>query len=93
MSREDSVLDVAGLVLDATALSEALLDGDLQESRFRADAIAGNAYRLGMSAVHTAALAVVNRLGSDGDPPKNGYAKAVHDLSLELDDAMGRLQC
>lgn len=58
MSNEHSILEVGGLLMEAAALSEALLEGDLQESRFRADLIAGNARRLHRPSVHTAALAV-----------------------------------
>lgn len=91
MSNEQSILELGSLLMEAAALSEALLEGDPQESRFRADLIAGNARRLGISAAHTAALAVVDRLGAADDFPKNGYARALQDLSRELDEAMVRV--
>jgi hypothetical protein len=92
MSHEESVLALASLVLEAAALSEALLDGDLEEARFRAELVAGLAHTQGLPAIQRAALAVVNRLGNAGDPPRNGYAKAVQDLSVELDGTMARLR-
>ncbi|WP_156108772.1 MULTISPECIES: hypothetical protein [Luteibacter] len=84
MSDEGFALDVEALVLDAVALNEALLDGDLQESRFRANLIEAVARAGGLPALQKAAQAVINRLGKEGETPKNGYAKAVQDLSVEL---------
>lgn len=92
MPQEGSILDVAVLVLDAAALSEALLDGDLQESRFRANLIEAFARVHDLPAIQKAAHAVVNRLGKTGEMPKNGYAKAVQELSIELDKDLTRLR-
>lgn len=91
MPHDGSTQEVADLALDAAALNEAFLSGDLLESRFRAGLIAGSALAHGLTGIHKAALAVVNRLGNSGDSPKNGCAKAMQDLSVELDDAMMRL--
>lgn len=92
MPPKASIPEVAELVMDARALSEALLEGDVQESRFRAGLILGNASLLGLSSVHKAALALVDRLGVSGEVPKNGYAKAVQDLSVKLDEVMAGLR-
>ena len=45
-----------------------------------------------MTGVHAAAVEVVRLLGDDAHPPLTGYARAVLDLSGELDQALSILQ-
>jgi len=91
MPNEQAVLDVAGLLSDSRALSEAVLAGDLQEARFRARLAAGRAGVQVMKKVEVTASELVRLLGHAGQPPLPGYAQAVLDLSAELDEAMTAL--
>jgi hypothetical protein len=92
MIDDDAVLDAAELLIDAVALSEALLDGDLSEARFRARLLATKAPAAGYEQVHVAAAHVVDLLGLPGDRPKAGYARAVMTLSATVEQAAGFLR-
>ena len=88
MSSEADILQVAGLIVDGVAVSEALLAGDFTEARFRARLVAAHAGTHGMAGVQAAAVEVVRLLGEGAHPPLPGYAQAVLDLSDELDQAL-----
>lgn len=92
MSREEDILEVAGLLVDGVAVSEALLADDLTEARFRARLVAGHASRHSMTEVEAAAVEVVRLLGDETHPPLPGYAQAVLDISGELDKALANLR-
>jgi hypothetical protein len=87
-SHAATIVDVAGLVIDAAALSEALLAGDLSEARFRAALVASCSEQCGLDGVQVAAFEVVRLLGAPGQPPLPGYAQAVLALSDELGQAL-----
>lgn len=63
MTNGDAILQHAEIIVEAVALSQAMLDGDLQEARFRARLIATKADMAGLGAVGRAAGRVVDRLG------------------------------
>lgn len=88
MPNEEAILEVAGLLVDGVAVSEALLAGDVVEARFRARLVADYAATYGMTHVHVAAAEVVRLLGNADHPPVADYARAVLDLSRELDQAL-----
>jgi hypothetical protein len=85
MPNEEAILEIAGLIVDGVAVSEALLAGDLVEARFRSSLVAGQASLYGMSRVEVRAFEVVRLLGDANHPPLPGYAEAVLKLSEELD--------
>ncbi|SFW28267.1 hypothetical protein [Luteibacter sp. UNCMF366Tsu5.1] len=92
MIEDDAVLDAADLLLDAVALSEALLDGDLSEARFRARPLATKASAAGYAEVHAAAVQVVDLLGLPGHRPQAGYAAAVVTSSATVEQAAAFLR-
>ncbi|HEY4293064.1 hypothetical protein [Luteibacter sp.] len=62
MPNEQAILEVAGLLVDGVAVSEALLTGDLVEARFRARLVADGASLHGMPRVEAKAFNVVRPL-------------------------------
>ena len=82
---EESILENARLILDAVALSEAMLAGDVEEARFRAQLIAIRAPAMRRPTLLAAARRVVDSLGTSGHAMRAGYAEAIDDLSLEID--------
>lgn len=92
MRDDDLILDTAELLVDAVALSQALLDGDLSEARFRARLIATKAPAIGFDEVHVAAVRVIDRLGTPGGQPLPGYAAAVMELSGKVEQAAAFLR-
>jgi uncharacterized Ntn-hydrolase superfamily protein len=92
MPDEEAILEVAALIVDGVAVSEALLAGDVVEARFRAQMVAAHAHGHGMRGVQAAAVKVVRLLGDGSHPPLPGYAQAVLDLSEALDRVLARLR-
>ena len=88
MRKHDTILDVAGLLGDAEVLAESLLEGDLDEARFRANLISGQAGLLELMTVARQARAVTRLLDGPGERLLPGHAQAVSDLSLSLDQAL-----
>ncbi|MEX1826839.1 hypothetical protein [Luteibacter sp. CQ10] len=87
MASDDIILDTAELLVDAVALSQALLDGDVPEGRFRARLIAAKASAMGFDEVRAAADQVIDLLGLPGDRPRPGHAVAVTALSEKIESA------
>ncbi|WP_213948320.1 hypothetical protein [Luteibacter sp. dw_328] len=81
MQNEEAILEVAGLLVDGVAVSEALLAGDVVEARFRARLVADGARLHGMPRVEARAFEVVRLLGEGHRPPLPGYAEAIVKLS------------
>jgi hypothetical protein len=92
MPNERAILEVAGLLVDGVAVSEALLAGDLVEARFRARLVADSASLHGMPRVEARAFEVVRLLGESNHPPLPGYAEAIVSLSEELDRVIALLR-
>jgi hypothetical protein len=88
MPNEQAILEVAGLIVDGVAVSEALLAGDMEEARFRTRLVVGHARLHGMTEVQAAAVELVRLLGKTGNQPTAGYASAVVELSEALDRAL-----
>lgn len=86
-SNEDAVLHHAEIIVEAVALSQAMLDGDLQEARFRARLIATTADIAGLGVVGRAAARVVDLLGRGSMAPRPGYGQAIEALSVAIDRA------
>jgi hypothetical protein len=91
-SRENHILEVAGLIVDGVAVSEALLAGDIVEARFRAGLVADRASIHGMPRVEAKAFEVGRLLGEMNQQPLQGYAEAIVELSEELDRAVALLR-
>jgi hypothetical protein len=92
MTDEQAILEIAGLIVDGVAVSEALIAGDLQEARFRAHMVADHASIHGLPRVEAIAFEVVRLLGEGNRPPLPGYAEAIDDLSEELDRVITLMQ-
>lgn len=84
-AHEDRVLSGAALILDAVALSEAVLVGDIEEARFRASLIVCCPCVTSRPPLFRAAQRVVVMLGESGPTLFPGCAAAIHALSLEID--------
>lgn len=87
---QDAIYALAEVILDAVALSQAMLDGDLTEARFRAQTIAQHPATLPYPALQGAATDVVEALGQPGEGPRPGYGQAIECLSRAIDEAAGR---
>lgn len=84
---ESSVLRLASLIREATALGQAILDADGEEARFRAERVASHASEEGLTAVTHAAMVVIDCLGKGTGPVGHGCGQAFRDLSVALDQA------
>lgn len=85
-SRENHILDVAALVLEAAAMGDAALALDLDEARFRAQLIAAKADAARYSDLALAALHLVSILGPVGTVPPPGYGAGILHVANELDE-------
>jgi hypothetical protein len=86
-NNEDTILQHAEIIVDAVALGQAMLKGDIQEARFRARLITTNADIAGLSDVGRAASRVVDLLGRGPTAPRPGYGQAIEALSVAIDRA------
>ena len=86
------VLEAATLIVEAVALNEALLEGDLTEARFRAGFISSRSPAAGYERVQHAATHLVQVLGEPGERPQPGYGAAVLELSRALEGAASFLR-
>jgi hypothetical protein len=86
-SLETALMNHAGLVMDAFALDAATLNGDFDEARFLAMAVASNADVIGLRAVAQAAAHVAVALGPPGLPPGAGVGPCMVILADALDEA------
>jgi hypothetical protein len=85
---QQAILDVAGLIVDGVAVSEASLAGDIVEARFWARLVADHARIQSLPRVEAKAFELARLLRKSHDSPLSGYARAVLDLSEELDRAL-----
>jgi hypothetical protein len=81
---EDFILHHTEIIVEAVALSQAMLDGDLQEARFRARLIATTADIGGLGDVGRAAGCVVELLGRGSMATRPGYGQAIEALSVAI---------
>ncbi|NID15142.1 hypothetical protein [Luteibacter yeojuensis] len=77
------------LILDSTAMGEAVDQGDLAEVRFRACSIAIRARRHGFDRLAHLAAGLLERLGFNDDVSPSVYAPAVEEITRHV-DAIGR---
>lgn len=89
MPDEDAILQHAEIILEAVALSEAILDRDIVEARFRARHVHALAVAAGFSDVAHAALHVMDRIGGGDELPAHRYEQAIDALSIAIDRAQG----
>lgn len=87
MPDEDAILQHAEIILEAVALSEAMLERDIVEARFRASRVHSLAVAAGISEVAHAARHVVDRLGDEVAWPAHRCGKAIDKLSIAIDRA------
>jgi hypothetical protein len=87
-ANEQSVLSFARVVLEATALSEAALAGDLEEARFRTHLLVAKADSAGFAGVARAAAALLESLGPPGESPRLGYGVGMLRIADELDSVV-----
>lgn len=92
MQDEQAVLEAAELLIEAVALSEALLDGDITEARFRAGQLVEKPAVATNPDLRASAGRVVSLLGPPGIHPLPGYADAVVDLTDRLEQAAAFLR-
>lgn len=92
MQDEQAILEAAELLIEAVALSEALLEGDLTEARFRAGQLAEKPSVMSNPGLNASASRVVSLLGAPGSEPLPGYADAVVDLTDRLEQAAAFLR-
>jgi hypothetical protein len=81
----DTVLSRSRLALDASAIGQAMIEGDMEEARFRAYLLRSQASELGLEEVEKAALMVVVMLPPDERLPKRGIGRAMLRLCDTLD--------
>lgn len=87
MADEDAILQRAEIIIEAVALSLAMLDSNVQEARFRARVTATTADIAGLDDVSQAACRVVDFLGLGSTAPRPGYGQAIEALSVAIDRA------
>jgi hypothetical protein len=80
---QDILLSRARLALDATAIGQAMLEGDHDEARFRAHLLRTDAADLGFDDTAHAALRVIAHL-PPGEAPKVGIGRAMLHLTDTL---------
>jgi hypothetical protein len=74
---DNAILSRAQLALDATAIGQAMLDGDMEEARFRAHFLRSQASDLGLDDVANAALRVITFLPPEEQLPRRGIGVAL----------------
>jgi hypothetical protein len=74
---DNAILTRAQLALDATAIGQAMLDGDMEEARFRAHFLRSQASDLGLDEVANAALRVITFLPPEERLPQRGIGVAL----------------
>jgi hypothetical protein len=82
---KETVLSRDRLALDVSAIGRAMLEGDMEEARFRAYLLRSQASDLGLEDVAKAALMVVVMLPPDERLPKRGIGRAMLWLCNTLD--------
>ncbi|MDY1549572.1 hypothetical protein [Luteibacter sahnii] len=86
---ETRILVLAELSLEGSAMNEAALAGDLDESRFRAALIATKAEECGLAAIATAARDVECVLGRPGTEPAGAYGESMLRLATVISQDPG----
>jgi hypothetical protein len=84
-STEDLTFALAEIILDGVAMSEATLEHDWEEARFRCQLIATKTADAGHMGAGLAAVLVLDHLGASGTKPRDGYGDAMNRLSAEID--------
>jgi len=74
---ENTIVTRAHLALDATAIGQAMLEGDMEEARFRAHFLRTQAADLGLDEVAHAALRVLTFLPAGERLPQRGIGVAL----------------
>jgi len=92
-SLEKAMMTHAGLVMDASALDAATLNGDFDEARFLAMTVAGAAGDAGFPGIAQAAAHLAVALGPMGLPPGITFGPYLVLLADALDEADPRHAC
>lgn len=74
---ETTTLTRAHLALEAAAIGQAMLDGDIEEARFRAHFLRSQADDLGLTDVANAAVRVITFLPPEERIPQRGIGVAL----------------
>jgi hypothetical protein len=82
---KETILSRGRLAQDASAIGRAMIEGDMEEARFRAYLLRSQASELGLEDVEKAALMVVVMLPPDEGLPKRGIGRAMLRLCDTLD--------
>lgn len=82
-----TILQHAEIILEAVALSEAMLERDVVEARFRSSRVHALAVEAGFPDVVRAALHVMDRLGDADKLPAHSCGQAIDALSIAIDRA------
>jgi len=86
----ESLLAVSEIVRDSAAMNQAVLAGDYDEARFRAQLIVSKADASGHRNVVLAGAFVMNRLGPLGTVPRSGFAAGMLRVAEALDAISSR---
>jgi hypothetical protein len=86
-SLETALMTHAGLVMDASALDAAMLNGDFDEARFLAMTVAGAAGDAGFPGIAQAAAHLAVALGPMGHPPGITFGPYLVLLADAIDEA------
>jgi hypothetical protein len=82
---KETVLSRDRLARDVSAIGRAMIEGDMEEARFRAYLLRSQACDLGLEDVEKAALMVVVMLPPNETSPKRGIGRAMLRLCETLD--------
>jgi hypothetical protein len=82
---------MAMVAIDADATGEAVLQGDLDEARFRIRLLATKAGAMGLSELSAAAAVLCIELGPMGGSPTPGYGAGLLRVANELWTVIGCL--
>lgn len=74
---KETVLSKARLAADVSAIGLAIMEGDMEEARFRLTLIRSQAGDLGLDSVARAAIMVAVLIPKDAHLPKRGIGRAM----------------
>jgi len=85
--KESDLLAHAHIIIEAVALSTSVLEGDIEEARFRAQRVASLSRASNFPMITEAAVQVSEHLRPGDDVPVVGLAAAIDALSVCIDQA------
>jgi hypothetical protein len=83
--RENELNDLAAVLDEAAATSEAVLAGDIEDARFRVRQLEASAEKSGFNDLAQAAVRLTQTLGRPGTPMCSGYGAGMLLIADALD--------